>query len=124
MRIKRYSIVILFLFVSLYIKATGQSCDVIYINLACIATGRNSKVIVCQSDFFLYTNQRKHADKHQDDTAGYYCTGDSCENPRAFFSIIKRVVAGLHAVFNENMFVGGIIVVAGFPVFIIVHIYW
>ena len=32
MRIKRYSIVILFLFVSLYIKATGQSCDVIYIN--------------------------------------------------------------------------------------------
>ena len=44
-------------------------CDVIYINLACIATGRNSKVIVCQSDFFLYINQRKHADKHQDDTA-------------------------------------------------------
>ena len=32
MRIKKYSIVILFLFVSLYIKATGQSCDVIYIN--------------------------------------------------------------------------------------------
>ena len=32
MRIKRYSIVILFLFVFLYIKATGQSCDVIYIN--------------------------------------------------------------------------------------------
>lgn len=26
-------------------------CDVIYINLACIATGRNSKIIVCQSDF-------------------------------------------------------------------------
>ena len=75
-----------------------------------VSTGRNSKVIVCHSDFFLYINQRKHADKHQDDTAGCYCTGDSCENPRAFFSIIKRVVAGLHAVFNENMFVVGIYV--------------